>query len=86
MSELLKRIEEAREELHQLVERYGIHAPQVVEQSQRLDGLLGIFNTIYKKSVNRLPSQPDLYIRKPRQSAEDVNIKGYNDMIKQEEL
>lgn len=55
MSELLKRIEEARDELHQLVERYGIHAPQVVEQSQRLDGLLGIFNTIYKNSLIDCP-------------------------------
>jgi hypothetical protein len=63
MSELLKRIEEARDEMHQLVERYGINAPLTVEQSQRLDGLLGIFNTIHKTSNNRL-LKPGLYVRK----------------------
>jgi hypothetical protein len=65
MSELLKRIEEARDEMHQLVERYGINAPQVVEQSKRLDDLLGIFNTIHKPTNNRL-FKPGLYVRKPR--------------------
>jgi hypothetical protein len=40
MEELLQQIEEARHKLHQLAEWYGLTAPQVVEQSQRLDGLL----------------------------------------------
>ncbi|KRE28947.1 hypothetical protein ASG81_26635 [Paenibacillus sp. Soil522] len=37
---LLKRIEEERFKMHELAERYGLSAPQVVEQSQKLDGLL----------------------------------------------
>ncbi|HTG68369.1 MAG TPA: aspartyl-phosphate phosphatase Spo0E family protein [Candidatus Udaeobacter sp.] len=41
MDKLLKRIEEARHKMHELAERYGLTAPQVVEQSQKLDGLLG---------------------------------------------
>ena len=44
MDKLLKRIEEARHIMHELAERYGLTAPQVVEQSQKLDGLL---NTYY---------------------------------------
>ena len=41
MDELLNRVEEARNQMYQLAERYGLTAPQVVEQSQKLDGLLG---------------------------------------------
>ncbi|MCA0757301.1 aspartyl-phosphate phosphatase Spo0E family protein [Paenibacillus sp. N4] len=44
MDKLLKQIEEARHNMHQLTGRYSLSAPQVVEQSQKLDGLL---NTYY---------------------------------------
>ncbi|WP_081417307.1 aspartyl-phosphate phosphatase Spo0E family protein [Paenibacillus sp. Soil522] len=50
MDELLKRIEEARHNMHELAERYGLTAPQVVEQSQKLDKLL---NTYYQMKARK---------------------------------
>ena len=50
MDELLNRVEEARNQMYQLAERYGLTAPQVVEQSQKLDGLL---NTYYQMKARK---------------------------------
>lgn len=50
MDELLKQIEEVRHEMHRLAERYGLSAPQVVEQSQRLDSFL---NTYYQMKARK---------------------------------
>lgn len=43
--ELLSQIEEARKEMHRLAVQHGLAAPQVLEQSQRLDRLLNAYQT-----------------------------------------
>ncbi|MBD7971104.1 aspartyl-phosphate phosphatase Spo0E family protein [Paenibacillus gallinarum] len=45
-TELLIRIEEERQEMYRLTSLYGMVGPQVVEQSQRLDSLLNLFQSM----------------------------------------
>lgn len=44
--EILCQIEEGRQEMHRLACLYGMTAPQVLEQSQRLDNLLNVYETM----------------------------------------
>ena len=49
MVELLKRIEEARHDMHQLAALYGYTALRVVLQSQRLDDLLNSYEQMKER-------------------------------------
>ena len=49
MIELLKKIEEARQDMHQLADLYGYTATLVVLQSQRLDDLLNSYNQMKER-------------------------------------
>ncbi|WP_068612538.1 aspartyl-phosphate phosphatase Spo0E family protein [Paenibacillus tuaregi] len=43
MEELLRQIETERKKMHNLARQYGLAAPEVLEQSQLLDGLLNAY-------------------------------------------
>ncbi|GIP56047.1 aspartyl-phosphate phosphatase Spo0E family protein [Paenibacillus vini] len=43
MEELLRQIEVERRKMHNLASQYGLVAPEVLERSQLLDGLLNAY-------------------------------------------
>ncbi|MFX3643446.1 MAG: Spo0E family sporulation regulatory protein-aspartic acid phosphatase [Candidatus Pristimantibacillus sp.] len=47
---LIKKLEEERKKLHNLIEDLGLAHPSVIKQSQHLDGIINDYNNCYKKS------------------------------------